>query len=151
MGVFTGYTLCGLASPRSDAHVACDVNEEWTSVARRYWAEAGVADKINCVWRRPSKPSTRYCVTGRDFRFQLSLMLTSRTTTITYERALKLMRRGGLIILIICCGAAGSPIRAFKTLIPFARANEKWHHDERVFVSRLPIRDGVSLAVKQCD
>src|SRR5262245_61314425 len=48
VGVFTGYSsLCtALALPPHGRLVACDVSEEWTSVARRYWAEAGVADKI---------------------------------------------------------------------------------------------------------
>src|SRR5215813_11929546 len=49
VGVFTGYSsLCtALALPPEGRLVACDVNEDWTSVARRYWAEAGVADKIS--------------------------------------------------------------------------------------------------------
>src|SRR5262245_22986223 len=48
VGVFTGYSsLCtALALPPNGRIVACDVSDEWTSVARRYWAEAGVADKI---------------------------------------------------------------------------------------------------------
>src|SRR5690606_4626892 len=49
VGVFTGYSslAVALALPESGRITACDVSEEWTTIARRYWAEAGVAHKID--------------------------------------------------------------------------------------------------------
>ena len=48
VGTFTGYSALSVASvlPPDGRLVCCDVNEEWTSIARRYWAEAGLADRI---------------------------------------------------------------------------------------------------------
>src|SRR5689334_14807813 len=48
IGTFTGLSALAVASalPADGKVIACDINGEWTGVARRYWAEAGVADKI---------------------------------------------------------------------------------------------------------
>jgi predicted O-methyltransferase YrrM len=49
IGTFTGYSALAVAQalPADGKLVCCDVSEEWTSVARRYWQEAGVADRID--------------------------------------------------------------------------------------------------------
>src|SRR5690349_958869 len=49
VGTFTGYSslAVALAMPPDGQLVCCDVSEEYTSVARRYWAEAGVADRVD--------------------------------------------------------------------------------------------------------
>jgi predicted O-methyltransferase YrrM len=49
VGTFTGYSALWMAQalPEDGRLVACDVSEEWTDIARRYWAEAGVAERID--------------------------------------------------------------------------------------------------------
>src|ERR1041384_3728341 len=49
VGVFTGYSALSVASalPADGKLIACDVSDEWTSIGRRYWEEAGVANKID--------------------------------------------------------------------------------------------------------
>src|SRR5262245_9317511 len=76
-----------------------------------------------------------------------------RNYDIYYERALKLLRRGGLIFFdkMLWSGKVAEPGVQGADTVALRALNEKLHHDERVFVSLLPLRDGVSLAVKQCD
>src|SRR5215510_2805693 len=156
VGVFTGYSsLCvALALPAHGRVVACDVSEEWTSVARRYWAEAGVADKITL--RLGPAIETLDGLLGAeeagtyDFAF---IDADKPNYDNYYERALKLMRRGGLMMFdnMLWSGRVADPGVRDADTVALRALNEKLHHDERVYVSLLPLRDGVSLAVKQCD
>jgi caffeoyl-CoA O-methyltransferase len=156
VGVFTGYSsLCvALALPEHGRVVACDVNEEWTSVARRYWAEAGVADKITLRLAPAVETLDALLRDGQAGTFDLAFIDADKPNYDKYyERALKLMRRGGLIIFdnMLWSGRVADPGVQDADTVALRALNEKLHHDERVFVSLLPIRDGVSLAVKQCD
>jgi len=156
VGVFTGYSsLCvALALPEHGRVVACDVNEEWTSVARRYWAEAGVADKITLRLAPAVETLDALLGAGEAGTFDFAFIDADKPNYDNYyERALKLMRRGGLIIFdnMLWSGRVADPGVQDADTVALRALNEKLHHDERVFVSLLPIRDGVSLAVKQCD
>jgi len=156
VGVFTGYSsLCtALALPPNGRVVACDVNEEWTSVARRYWAEAGVADKITLRLAPAIETLDAMLRDGQAGTFDFAFIdADKRDYDNYYERALKLMRRGGLIIFdnMLWSGKVADPGVKDAETVALRALNEKLHHDERVFVSLLPLRDGVSLAVKQCD
>jgi len=156
VGVFTGYSsLCtALALPAHGRVVACDVNEEWTSVARRYWAEAGVADKITLRLAPAVETLDALLGAGQAGTFDFAFIDADKPNYDNYyERALKLMRRGGLIIFdnMLWSGKVADPGVQDADTVALRALNEKLHHDERVFVSLLPLRDGVSLAVKQCD
>ena len=156
VGVFTGYSaLCtALALPPHGRVVACDVNEEWTSVARRYWAEAGVADKITLRLAPAVETLDALLRDGQAGTFDFAFIDADKPNYDNYyERALKLMRRGGLIIFdnMLWSGKVADQGVQDVDTVALRALNEKLHHDERVFVSLLPLRDGVSLAVKQCD
>jgi predicted O-methyltransferase YrrM len=156
VGVFTGYSsLCtALALPPNGRIVACDVNEGWTSVARRYWAEAGVADKITLRLAPAVETLDAMLRDGQAGTFDFAFIDADKPNYDNYyERALKLMRRGGLIIFdnMLWSGKVADPGVQDADTVALRALNEKLHHDERVFVSLLPLRDGVSLAVKQCD
>ena len=156
VGVFTGYSsLCtALALPAHGRVVACDVNEEWTSVARRYWAEAGVADKITLRLAPAVETLDALLEDGQAGTFDFAFIdADKRNYDKYYERALKLLRRGGLMFFdnMLWSGKVADPGVQDADTVALRALNEKLHHDERVFVSLLPLRDGVSLAVKQCD
>jgi caffeoyl-CoA O-methyltransferase len=156
VGVFTGYSaLCtALALPAHGRVVACDVNEEWTSVARRYWAEAGVADKITLRLAPAVETLDALLHDGQAGSLDFAFIDADKPNYDNYyERALKLMRRGGLIFFdnMLWSGKVADPGVQDPDTVALRALNEKLHHDERVFVSLLPLRDGVSLAVKQCD
>ena len=156
IGVFTGYSsLCtALALPPEGRIVACDVNEEWTTVARRYWAEAGVADKITLRLAPAVETLDALLRDGQAGTFDFAFIDADKPNYDNYfERALKLMRRGGLMIFdnMLWSGRVADPGVQDVDTVALRALNEKLHHDERVFMSLLPLRDGVSLAVKQCD
>jgi caffeoyl-CoA O-methyltransferase len=156
VGVFTGYSaLCtALALPPHGRVVACDVNEEWTSVARRYWAEAGVADKITLRLAPAIETLDALLREGQAGTFDFAFIDADKENYDNYyERALKLLRRGGLVIFdnMLWSGRVADPGVQDSETVALRALNEKLHHDERVFVSLLPVRDGMSLAVKQCD
>lgn len=156
VGVFTGYSsLCtALALPPNGRIVACDVSDEWTSVARRYWAEAGVADKITLRLGPAVETLDTLLNEGQAGTFDFAFIDADKPNYDNYyERALKLVRRGGLIIFdnMLWSGKVADPSVQDVNTVALRALNEKLHHDERVFVSLLPLRDGISLAVKQCD
>src|SRR5215475_1787703 len=101
IGVFTGYSsLCtALAMPPDGRIVACDVSDEWTSVARRYWAEAGVADKITLRLGPAVETLDELLRDGQANTFDFAFIDADKDNYGEYyERALKLVRVGGLII-----------------------------------------------------
>ncbi|MBO0857774.1 MAG: class I SAM-dependent methyltransferase [Chloracidobacterium sp.] len=156
VGVFTGYSsLCtALALPPNGRIVACDVNEEWTSVASRYWAEAGVADKITLRLGPAIETLDELLVGGQAGTFDFAFIDADKSNYDNYyERALKLVRRGGLIIFdnMLWSGKVADPGVQDAQTVALRALNEKLHYDERVFVSLIPLRDGISLAVKQFD
>ncbi len=154
VGVFTGYSslAVALALPDDGRIIACDVNEEWTAIARRYWREAGVERKIDLRLRPALETLDDLIATGQGGRFDFAFIDADKENYANYfERALVLVRPGGLIAIdnVLWYGRVIDPkvkdtdtraIRAF---------NEKLHGDERVWLSMLPIRDGLTLACKK--
>jgi len=156
VGVFTGYSsLCtALALPPEGRIVACDVSEEWTSVARRYWKEAGVADKITLRLAPAIETLDALLRDGEAGTFDFAFIDADKDNYDEYyERALKLVRVGGLIIFdnMLWYGKVADPSVQDAETVALRALNEKLHHDERVFVSLIPVGDGMSLAIKQCD
>jgi caffeoyl-CoA O-methyltransferase len=156
VGVFTGYSsLCtALALPPQGRIVACDVSEEWTSVARRYWQEAGVADKITLRLAPALETLDALLAEGQAGTFDFAFIDADKGNYVNYyERALKLVRKGGLLVFdnMLWYGKVADPDVQDADTVALRALNEQLHHDERVFVSLLGVGDGMSLAIKQCD
>lgn len=153
IGVFTGYSsLCvALALPADGTLVACDVSEEWTAVARRYWAEAGVAGKIDLRLAPALETLDILLKDGQAGSFDFAFIDADKTGyDAYYERTLQLLRPGGLMVLdnmlrggrVIDAAERGADTQAIREL------NTKLHRDKRVSLSLLPIADGLTLALK---
>ena len=153
VGVFTGYssTVVALALPEEGRIIACDVSEEYTSVARRYWREAGVEHKIALRLAPAVETLDGLLAEGRGGTFDFVFIDADKENYDRYyERALKLLRQGGLIAVdnvlwhgkVLDESVQDADTRAIRAL------NEKLHGDERVWVSLLAIGDGLTLAYK---
>jgi len=154
VGVFTGYssTVVALALPDDGRVVACDVSEEYTSMARRYWREAGVEHKIGLRLAPAVETLDGLLAEGKSGAFDFAFIDADKENYDRYyERALKLLRPGGLIAVdnvlwhgkVLDQSVQDADTRAIRAL------NEKLHRDERVLVSLLPIGDGLTLAFKR--
>ncbi len=152
LGTFTGYSaLCvALALPPDGKLICCDVNESTTSQARRFWAEAGVADKID-LRLAPALETLDGLLAGRggkgsfDFAF---IDADKDNYEAYYERCLELLRPGGLMAIdnVLWDGEVAEARSRDPTAQMFRRLNAKIRDDVRVDMSLLPLGDGVMLA-----
>jgi caffeoyl-CoA O-methyltransferase len=151
VGTFTGYssTAVALALPADGSVVCCDVSEEWTSVARRYWAEAGVSDKIDLRIAPAADTLDVLLEEAGEGAFDLAFVDADKSSyDAYYERLLRLVRPGGLIVFdnmlwsghVLDEDPDDEDTRALQAL------NLKLSDDERISLCLLPVADGVTLA-----
>jgi predicted O-methyltransferase YrrM len=154
VGVFTGYSALSvaLAMPEHGQIVACDVSEEFTAIARRYWEMAGVTDKIDLRIAPAVETLDQLLAEGQAETFDFAFIDADKSNYgLYYERALQLVRPGGLILIdnVLWSGRVADgqvqdtrteAIRAF---------NRKLHEDQRVTLSMVAIADGLTLTLKR--
>jgi predicted O-methyltransferase YrrM len=154
IGVFTGYSslVVALALPPDGKLVACDVSEEYTAIARRYWQQAGVADKIDLNIGPALSTLDRLLAEGQAGTFDFAFIDADKSNYDNYyEKALELIRPGGAIAIdnVLWSGQVGDPQIQDNRTNAIRSLNEKLHRDERVFISLVPIADGLTLALKK--
>jgi predicted O-methyltransferase YrrM len=154
VGVFTGYSslAVALALPDDGRIVACDVSEEWTSVARRYWREAGVEHKIELVLAPAVQTIDGLVARGEAGQYDLAFIDADKTGYLAYyERVLQLLRPGGLVIVdnTLWNGAVADPAVTDDDTVALRQFNEHLHRDQRIDLSLVPIGDGLTLARKR--
>jgi len=152
IGTYTGYSaLCvARALPDDGTLLACDISEPWTAIGKRYWREAGVSDKIDLRLAPALETLDQLIQAGETGTFDFAFIDADKENYLAYyERALTLLRPGGLIAIdntlwsgsVIddtCQDTDTRAIRAF---------NEALHTDTRVHISLVPIADGLTLAL----
>ncbi len=153
IGVFTGYSALATAEvlPPSGEVVACDISEEYTEMARRYWEKAGVADRIDLHIAPAAETLDALLNDGQAGTFDFSFIDADKETYDTYyELSLELLRPGGVIALDnvfrdgrVLDDDVEESVRAIQ------RLNEKLYDDKRVELTMLPLADGVTLAMKR--
>ncbi len=154
IGVFTGYSALAVAEvlPPSGTIVACDVSEEYTEVARRYWKKAGVADRVDLRIAPAAETLDALLDDGQAGTFDFSFIDADKETYDTYyEQSLKLLRPGGVIALdnVFRDGRVTDPDVEDESVRAIQALNEKLHTDERVDLTMLPLADGLTLAMKR--
>lgn len=153
VGVFTGYSslVVALCLPPDGQVVACDLDPQYTAIARRYWQQAGVAHKIHLHIAPALSTLDRLLAEGQAETFDFAFIdADKRNYENYYERSLQLLRPGGLIAIdnVLWSGRVADPQEQDKQTEAIRAFNQKLFEDERVTISLVPIADGLTLACK---
>lgn len=151
VGTFTGYSAlaCALAMPPDAEIIACDVSEEWTNIAKRYWQEAGVSEKITLKLGPAAQTLKGMLDAGKANTFDLMFIDADKSGYDTYyELGLKLVRPGGLILIdnVLWGGDVADPAVKDEDTEAIRALNKKLATDNRIGLSMLPVGDGLTLA-----
>ena len=154
IGVFTGYSAMSvaLALPPGGRIVACDVSEEWTSIARRHWQQAGVGGKIELHLAPALQTLDKLVADGAAGTFDFAFIDADKSNYLAYyERCLVLVRRRGLIAVdnTLWSGAVADPANDERDTLAIRAFNDALHADDRVDMSLLSVGDGLTLALKR--
>jgi len=153
VGVFTGYSTLWVAQalPPEGRVVACDVSEEWTAIARRYWREAGVDQKIDLRLAPAAETLAGLLDEGRSGHFDFAFIDADKANYRRYyEACLALLRPGGLVAVdnTLWHGDVLDPDDHSEDTRAIRAFNEAVRRDPRVALSLVPIGDGLTLACK---
>jgi caffeoyl-CoA O-methyltransferase len=153
VGTFTGYSSICIARGLADGGrlLACDVSGEWTDVARRYWAEAGVEDRIDlrlapAVETLAALPAEQTV----DFAF---VDADKESYPTYYEELVGRLRPGGLVVLdnVLLGGRVLDEAEQGERAQIMRSVNDRVAADDRVDAVMLPVRDGVTVARRRED
>jgi predicted O-methyltransferase YrrM len=150
VGTYTGYSALAvaLALPPDGKLIACDVSDEWTSIGRPFWREAGVESRIDLRLQPALKTLDELLADGGQGAYDFAFIDADKPNYIAYyEKLLQLIRPGGVIAVDNTLSVSGAPI--IRQSGPHSRAlrefNDHVHHDERVDLSMIPIGEGLTL------
>jgi predicted O-methyltransferase YrrM len=162
VGTYTGYSALtvALAMPEGGRLIACDINENWVNIGRKYWQEAGVAHKIDFRFGKATRTLDNLIKSGEAASFDFVFIDADKINYDQYyEKSLSLLRPGGVIaidnVLLFGSVADSGVLDAdLKTRITPAdidamrKLNEKIRNDPRVDETMLPLADGLTLVRK---
>jgi predicted O-methyltransferase YrrM len=151
LGTFTGYSALAVALslPADGRLIACDLNEEWTAIARRYWARAGVSDKIELRLGPGLETLDRLLADGQGGSFDFAFIDADKEAySQYYDRCLSLLRRGGVVAIdnALWRGDVALPSKLDRDTVAIRELNARAVADPRVTASLVPIGDGLLLA-----
>lgn len=152
IGVFTGYSALAIALNAPDARItALDVDADVTETARRYWREAGVADRIDLRIGPALDSLDTLIADGNENGFDFAFIDADKSNYGDYyERALTLLRPGGVMALdnILWAVLAESPDDISDDARTLDELTERMSRDDRVTMAVLPVGSGMTIATK---
>jgi predicted O-methyltransferase YrrM len=153
VGTFTGYSSLSVAAamPEDGRLICCDVSEEFTAIARRYWARAGLEGRIE-LKLGPAVETLDKLLKTEAGTFDLGFIDADKTNYLHYyERILKLLRPGGVVLIdnVLWSGAVADPTDNGSDTVAIRLLNEHVKTDRRVSLSLLPLGDGLTIARKR--
>lgn len=154
IGTFTGYSAICIAAalPADGELIACDVSDEWTAIARRYWDEAGVTERIRLELRPALTTLQKLIDDGAGGTFDFAFIDADKENYAAYyEAALDLLRAGGVVAVdnALWSGQVADAAITDDETVAIRDLNQKIVDDARVQMSLVPIGDGLLLARKR--
>mmetsp|Transcript_12029 Transcript_12029/g.30463 ORF Transcript_12029/g.30463 Transcript_12029/m.30463 type:complete len:230 (+) Transcript_12029:166-855(+) len=154
VGVFKGYTTLAMAAalPADGKVVGLDVSDEYVSVARPFWKQAGVQDRIDVRIAPASDSMDQMLKDGEAGTYDLVFIDADKNNyDVYYEKGLQLLRVGGVVAIdnTLWDGRPAGEEKDFDEDTKAIHAlNTKLRTDERVALSGLPLADGLTLCRK---
>ncbi|WIM13790.1 class I SAM-dependent methyltransferase [Enhydrobacter sp.] len=154
VGTFTGYSSLCIAEtlPEDGKLWCCDVSTEWTSIARRYWKEAGLDKRIELTIGPALKTLDWLLAQGLAGQLDLAFIDADKEQyDAYYERCLRLMRRGGLVLIdnVLWGGSVANLADNDDDTKAIRALNAKLRTDERIDLALLAVGDGMTCALKR--
>jgi O-methyltransferase len=154
IGTYTGYSaLCmAQALPEHGQIICCDTSKEWTDIGRPFWQQADVEKRIQLRIAPALETLDQLIANNETEQFDLAFIDADKTNYLNYyERCLKLIRQGGLILFdnTLWSGHVADASKQDEDTVAIRALNEKLHNDERISLSLLPIGDGLTLVRKR--
>ncbi|UHD17885.1 O-methyltransferase [Thiocapsa bogorovii] len=154
IGTFTGYSaLCmAEAMPADGTLICCDLSQEWTGIARDFWREAGVAERIGLRLAPALETLDALLAQGQEGQFDMAFIDADKTNYTRYlDRCLTLVRSGGLILFdnTLWDGRVADPDDQDEDTRAIRALNDRLLGDQRVTLSLVPIGDGLTLVRKR--
>ena len=156
IGTFTGYSSICVASamPEEGRLICCDISPQWTSIAEKFWALAGLEEKIELYTQPAEQTLQKLLDDGAEKTFDFIFIDADKQNYISYyEMALRLLRKGGIIAVdnTLWSGAVADPENIEPGTRAIRRFNDMLKEDRRVSSSLLTIGDGLTLILKEFD
>jgi predicted O-methyltransferase YrrM len=150
IGTFTGYSSLAVASalPVDGELVACDVSEEFTAVARRYWEKAGLSGKVRLILAPATETLGKLLAEGGRGSFDMAFIDADKSAYPDYfDSVVQLVRPGGMILIdnVLRHGTVADPADIDAATVEMREFNRKVLEDARVDIALLPIADGLTI------
>ena len=151
IGTFTGYSALTVAQalPEGGRLICCDVSKDYTDIARKAWADAGIAGRIDLRLGPAAETLDRLIADGEAGRFDFAFIDADKENYDRYyEQCLILLRKGGLIAVdnMLWDGAVADPADNSESTVAIRALNAKLRDDPRVDFCLIPVGDGIALA-----
>lgn len=153
IGTFTGYSALAMAiATHEDANiVCCDISEEWTNIAKKYWKKGGVENKIN-VRLAPALDTLKQLLLNSKGEYDFAFIDADKKNYAHYfECCFNLLRSGGVIAIdnVFWGGSVADKSQQDEDTTAIRTLNKKLQNDDRIELSIVPIGDGLTLARKR--
>ncbi|XP_052428125.1 catechol O-methyltransferase domain-containing protein 1 [Carassius gibelio] len=154
IGMYTGYNALNLALvvPENGLVVACEIDKEYVKIAKPFFTEAGVEDKIDIRIKPAVETLDELLAAGEAGTYDFVFIDADKKSYETYyEKSLQLIRKGGIVAIdnVLWGGEVINPAADDLSSQTIDKLNKKLHKDERIDLSMLTVGDGLTLAIKR--